>query len=184
MALRVEETEFLNRIDQALSKNLNSMKDQFNAILDDKSVQNLLEISQNIQTMQDNLLYYQVFAFFTIALAIWYCYEILTGRFVERLYTNIYQSIMKKFDSTIKEQEKHMHNLDNLLERQIETIKHTHQLLYSQNQISSSILESLRTFKNELHSLSAENMRLHSELMKTKNILRKKIKKGGENNEG
>ena len=184
MALRVEETEFLNRVDQVLIKNLNNMKEQFNTILDDKSIQSLLQISQNLQATQANLLYYQVVTFVVIAVAVWYCYEILTGRFVERLYTNIYQSIVKKFDSTIKEQEKHMHNLDNLLERQIETIKHTHQLLYSQNQISSSILESLRTFKNELHSLSAENMRLHSELMKTKNILRKKIKKGGENNEG
>ncbi len=178
MALRGEETEFLNRVDQVLSKNLNNMKDQFNAILDDSNIQTLLDTAKHMSTMQSELYYYQIFMFFMMTIAIWFCYNILSGQFVERLYTNISNQVIKKNEEVLKEQEKRFSKLETIYKIQFDLAKETNTLLHQQNLVSSNVLRSVSEFERKLQQLAQENIRLQAELSKTQNILRKKIKKG------
>lgn len=174
MALNTQEKEFLNQIDKNLAANIN----QFNEMIDDKRIQSLLDISQNLQTMQNNLLYYQVFSFVVIALAVWYCYQILTGKFVEHLYQSISTKIIKNFDEAIDRQEKRFEKLETMLKYNYELVHQTQSFLSQQNQLASSALRSISEYEKKLFSFANENERLHSELIKAQNILRKKIKKG------
>lgn len=184
MALRVEETEFLNNIDKVLSKNFSHLKDQFNAIIDDKSTQALLDISQNLYETQNQLLYYQVFTFVTIIIAVWYCYQILTGRFIEHLHQSISNKILKSFEEDIVMQEKRFIKLEAMFKYQFDLVKDTQSLLDKQNLIASSTLRSVSEYEKKLFTLARENERLHAELTKTQNILSKKIKKIKEQNAG
>lgn len=178
MALRSEETEFLNRVDQVLSKNLNNMKDQFNAILNDANIQALLDTAKHMSTMQSELYYYQIFMFLMMTIAIWFCYNILSGQFVERLYTNISNQVIQKNEEVLKEQEKRFSKLETIYKIQFDLAKETNTLLHQQNLVSSNVLRSVSEFERKLQQLVQENMRLQAELSKTQNILRKKIKKG------
>ena len=184
MALNTQETEFLNNVDKVLAKNFSHLKDQFNAILDEKSTQSLLEIAQNLHATQSQLLYYQIFIFLVVIIAVWYCYQILTGRFVEHLYTNISNQMIQKNEEVLKEQEKRYLKLEAMFQYQFKLVKETQASLENQNQLTARSLHALSSYEQKLFNLVQENERLQAELFKTQNILRKKIKKGGIQNEG
>lgn len=183
MALSVEETEFLNRVDQVLSKNLNHMKDQFNAILENANPQALLDIAQTLHDTQNRMIIYEAIMLISILIAIWYFFYIFSGRFIDTLHEKISAQLIKNFNEKIFSQEERLKKLEVTYKIQLDLAKETNTALHQQNLFASSTLRSFSEFEQKLRQLAQENMRLHAELSKTQNILRKKIKKE-ENNAG
>ena len=183
MALRAEETEFLNRADQVLMKNLNHMKDQFNAILENANPQALLDIAQSLHDTQNRMIIYEAIMLISILIAIWYFYYIFSGRFIDTLHEKISIHLIKNFNEKISFQEERLKKLETIYKIQFDLAQETNTLLKRQHQYASNTLHSISEFEQKLEKLAQENMRLHAELSKTQNILRKKNKKE-ENNAG
>ena len=177
MALSVEETEFLNRVDQVLSKNINHMKDQFNAILDNANPQALLDIAQSLHDAQNRMIIYEAIMLISILIAIWYFYYIFSGRFIDIMHEKISTQLIKNFNEIHAHYEVRVKKLEATYKIQFDLAKETNTLLHQQNLYASSTLRSVSEFEQKLEKLAQENMRLHAELSKTQNILRKKIKK-------
>ncbi|NBK98095.1 MAG: hypothetical protein EOM50_08755 [Erysipelotrichia bacterium] len=183
MALKTEETEFLNRIDQILFKNLNSLEDQVNGLLDDKSIEKLFEISKYLQDLQNSMLYFQMFMVAVVLMTILFVYSILSGKFLSRIYNSVYTRIVKDFEDAMIVAENCSETIKNSIQQQTTRIQEVGKLIENQHQVTAYIYQLIQAYQHDLDKVRTENTRLHAELMKSHNILRKKIRKSeGENN--
>lgn len=180
MALRTEETEFLNRIDQVLMKNLTSIKDQVNGLLDDKSVEKLFEISKHLQDAQNSMLGFQIFMFVVVLMTILFIYSILSGKFLSQIYNSVYTRIVRDFENAMIVAENSSESIKKSIQQQTSRIQEVGKLIENQHQATAYIYQLIQAYQHDLDKVRAENTRLYKELMKTQNILRKKIKKSKE----
>ena len=143
----------------------------------DYTIESINTMVNNLQDMQHYFFYSQIFFFLMFLFIIFFVYSSMRSTFLKNVYNNVYQHITDDFKETKRSVDSSFGTLQEQLKSTIKGVRDTHQLLEEEKNICFHALQATQNFHKDLNTVRAENIRLHKELMKCENILRKKIQK-------